>query len=195
MLRLLIFIFSIVFFAAAATILLTLGQSVQVAAFGWKMDAPAGVAGAAVALFLGVFGLLVSLYKDIAGMRRRRVLRGVLRRREKGVDALVEAAAAHARADYHKAGKLSQKASKLLDRDDVIALFAPPSAPEPAPVEIEVELDPAADASPAAAPLLDAPADAAPAALPAPPAEPAWAPEQDAEEALDRDADAARRVS
>jgi hypothetical protein len=189
MIRLLIFILSIAFFAAAATILLTLGQSVHVEAFGWKMDAPAGVAGAAAALFLGAFGLLVSLYKDFTAMRRRRVLRGVLKRREKGVDALVEAASAHARADYPKAGKLAQKASKLLDRDDVLSLFAAPSAPEPAPVEIAIDLEPVGEPTPAAA------IEPGPAALPAPLDEAAEAPERLAEETLDRDAAAARRVS
>jgi hypothetical protein len=189
MLRLLIFILSIVFFAALATILLTLGQSVHVEAFGWKLDAPAGVAGAAVALFLGAFGLVVSLYKDFTGMRRRRVLRGVLKRREKGVDTLVEAASAHARADYPKAGKLAQKASKLLDRDDVLALFAAPPAPEYAPVDIAIDPDPVEETKPVAT---DEPA---PAALPAPLDEPAEAPERLAEETLDRDAAAARRVS
>lgn len=195
MIRLLIFIFSIVFFAAAATILLTLGQSVHVEAFGWRMDAPAGVAGAAIALFLGAFGLLVSLYKDFTSMRRRRVLRGVLKRREKGVDTLVEAATARARADFEKAGKLAQKASKLLDRDDVLALFAAPPAPEPEPVEIDIDLEPEAETKPSAAIEPVPAAEAAPAALPAPANALQEAPERLAEETLDRDAAAARRVS
>lgn len=193
MIRLLIFILSVVFFAAALTILLTLGQSVQIAAFGWKMDVPAGVAAAFVALVLGAFGLLISLYKDFTGMRRRRVLRGVLKRREKGVEALVGAASAHVRADYAKAAKLAQKASKLLDRDDVIALFAAPASrqvePETEPVEIEIELEPEAETP--TAPVIEAqPApEPAPAALP-PPAE-----TPDPQETLDRGANAARRVS
>lgn len=195
MIRLLIFILSIVFFAALATILLTLGQSVHVEAFGWKMDAPAGVAGAGAALFLGAFGFLVSLYKDFTALRRRRVLRGVLRRREKGVDALVEATAAHARADFSKAGKLAQKASKLLDRDDIVALLAAPPAPEPAPVEIDLDLAPPDEAERLAASGPAIPAEPAPAALPAPLDAPAETEERRAEEALDRDANAARRVS
>ena len=200
MIRLLIFILSAVFFAAAATILLTLGQRVSVEAFGWKMDAPAGVAGAFIALVLGSFGLLVSLYKDFTGMRRRRVLRGVLRRREKGVAALVEAAQAHARADYTRAGKLSRKASKLLDRDDIAALFA---APPPAPgvtqdsladeVEIEVELEPGAEPEEAPAPPPALPEPPSPVAPPAPVVPTAGPP--DPEESLDRDAAAARRVN
>ena len=189
MIRLLIFILSVVFFAAAATILLTLGQSVHVEAFGWKMDAPAGLAGAFVALVLGAFGLIVSLYKDFTGMRRRRVLRGVLKRREKGVDTLVEASSAHARADYAKAGKLAHKASKLLDRDDILALFAAPLRPEAAPVELEIDLEPEPEA-PVAKEIEAQPIpEPAPAALPPPPE--ALGPE----EALDRDANAARRVS
>lgn len=188
MIRLLIFIFSVVFFAAAVTILLTLGEAVHIEAFGWRMDPPAGVAAAVIALVLGAFGLLVSLYKDFTGMRRRRVLRGVLKRREKGVDTLVEAATAHARAEYAKAGKLSQKASKLLDRDDVIALFAAPIAPGPAPVRIEIDLD--RHAEPEAVTKAPPAPEPAPEALPLP-----EAPERLAEEALDRDAAAARGVS
>lgn len=189
MIRLLIFMLSVVFFAAAATMLLTLGQSVRIEAFGWKLDAPAGVAGAFVALVLGAVGLLVSLYKDFTGMRRRRVLRGVLKRREKGVDALVEAASAHARADYAKAGKLAQKASKLLDRDNVGALFAAPAEPQQAAVEIAVDLEPEPEAP--AVPEIEAQPvpEPAPPALPAPPEAP------DPEATLDRDANAARRVS
>lgn len=204
MIRLLIFILSVVFFAAAATILLTLGQRVSVEAFGWKMDAPAGVAGAFIALFFAAFGLLVSLYKDFTGMRRRRVLRGVLRRREKGVAALVEAAQAHARAEYPKAAKHARKASKLLDRDDVAVLFAaPPPAPDvtletiPDDIEIEVELEPGgAEPEEAAAPSPALPEPPPPAALPSPAAPTAGPPDTpDPEESLDRDAAAARRVN
>jgi hypothetical protein len=193
MLRLLIFIFSVVFFAAAVTILLTLGETVHVEAFGWSIDPPAGVAGVIVAFVLGAVALLVSLYKDFTGLRRRRVLRGVLKRREKGVDALVDAVGSYMRADYAKAGKHAQKAAKLLDRDNLIALLAPPPAPdpapEPAPVAVEIDPAPPAEAPAADEPLIAAPPDPPPAALP-PPAE---APHE--EDALDRDAAAARRVS
>lgn len=195
MIRLLIFILSVVFFAAAVTILLTLGQAVHIEAFGWRMDVPAGLAAAFVALVLGAFGLLVSLYKDFTGMRRRRVLRGVLKRREKGVDALVEAAAAHARADFAKAGKLSQKASKLLDRDDVIALFAAPAAPAPASVETDIDRAPPADPDDAPEAAPEPPPALAPAPAPAALPPPAETPESLAEDTLDRDAAAARRVS
>lgn len=191
MLRLLIFILSVVFFAAAATILLTLGQAVHVEAFGWKLDVPAGVAGAVIALTLGAVGLLVSLYKDAMGMRRRRVLRGVLKRREKGVDLLVEAASAQARADTAKAGKLAQKAARLLDRKDVIALFAAPPAVQSAPVEIERDPEPEAETAAIEEIEPEKPPEPILAALPAP----AEAPDLNAEEALDRDANAARRVS
>ncbi len=190
MIRLLIFILSAVFFAAAGTILLSLGQRVHVEAFGWKLDAPAGVAGANIAIVVGAFGLLVSLYKDVMGMRRRRVLRGVLKRREKGIDSLLEAAAAHAGAEYAKAEKLAQKASRLLDRDGVNALFAPPSATA-APAAIDIESAPDLGAPVPAEIPLEQPVAPMPAALPAP----AEAPDRLAEEALDRDAAAARRVS
>lgn len=199
MIRLLTFLLGAIFFAALVTALFSLGAAVHVEAFGWQADPPAGVAAAAFAAVLFAVGLVVSLYKDFISMRRRALLRGVLKRRDKGVDALVEAAGAHQRADHRKAGRLAQKASRLLDRDDFLALFAP----APAPVEIEVELEPEPEL--AAAPQPEPPPEpeplAAPVAMPAiaPPTEAAPAPEEPpaptAEEALDRDIAAARRVS
>lgn len=204
MIRLLIFLLWVVFAAFVITAMLSLGESVKIEAFGWRLDAPAGVAGAGLALFAGAAGLLVSLWRDWTGMRRRGVLRGVLKRRDKGVTALVDAAIAHQAADYRKAEKLAAKAAKLLDRDAVVTLFRP--APAPAPVEIEIEVPPPPplpEPEPEPELLLPpaedvaAPPETAPEPAPLAPPDAAATPPDEAaiEEALDRDVAAARGVS
>ncbi len=202
MIRLLIFLLWVVLAAFAFTVILSLGESVKIEAFGWRLDAPAGVAGATLALFAAVTGLLVSLWKDWTGMRRRAVLRGVLKRRDRGVTALVDAALAHQAADYRKAEKLAAKAAKLLDRDAIASLFRP--VPAPAPVEIELEAPPP-ESLPEPEPepeLLPPPTEetaAPPPEVPSAPTPPDAAPappeEAAVEEALDRDVAAARGVS
>jgi uncharacterized membrane-anchored protein len=202
MIRLLIFLLWVVFAAFVITVVLSPGDSVMLEAFGWRLDAPAGVAGGALALLLGATALIVSLWKDWTAMRRRSLLRAVLKRREKGIAALVEAAEAHQAADFKKAEKLSVKAAKLLDRDAVARLFKAP--PEPlveeltaAPAEIAAPVpEPEPPPSPA---LIPPPTEeaASPESEPAPPPD-AYAPPPelaDTEEALDRDVAAARRVN
>lgn len=199
MLRLLIFLLWVVFAAFVLTLALSLGQSVKVEAFGWRMDAPAGVAGAALALILAGVALVVSLWKDWTSMRRRSLLRAVLKRREKGVALLIEAVTAHQSGEGGKAEKLSVKAAKLLDRDAVAGLFrAAPAAlqteepaPEPEPQAMpELEPEPVLIAPPAEEP---GPAEPPP---PPPPDAGASAPENvGADDAADRDVAAARQVS
>ncbi len=212
MLRLLIFLLWVVFAAFLVTLALTFGESVKVEAFGWRMDAPAGVAAGALALLLAVTALIVSLWKDWTAMRRRGLLRAVLKRREKGVAAFVEAVEAHRAGDERRTEKLATKAAKLLDRDVIAGLFRPPpepvkeepapeeTAPEhPAPAEIaapepqpEPEPEPQIPPRPAA-PVLPPPADEA---APPPPDAAASAPDKvDAEDAFERDIAAARRVN
>ena len=206
MLRLLIFLLWVVFAAFAVTLVLALGASVKIEAFGWRMDAPAGVAGFAVALLLGLTALAVSLWKDWTAMRRRSLLRSVLKRREKGVAAFVEAVEAHRAGDDRQAQKLATKAAKLLDRDAIAGLFRRPPEPateEPAPEEIALEdRSPAEIAAPEPEPepaLQPAPTRIPPPADDAAPPPPdAYAPppdEADADDAFDRDIAAARRVN
>lgn len=205
MLRLLIFLLWVVFAAFAVTVLLTLGEAVKIEAFGWRMDVPAGVAGAALALLLAATALVVSLWNGWSALRRRSLLRAVLKRREKGVAALVEAALAHQAADYRKSERLAGKAAKLLDRDAIATLFA-----APAPVEIELDPPPPeAGTEPpdeedetvlappveevSAPPLIERSTEPD---APAPPDAGAIAPEQaDAEDARDRTVAAARQIS
>jgi hypothetical protein len=200
MIRLLIFLLWVVFAAFVITVVLSPGASVKLEAFGWRLDAPAGVAGGALALLLGATALIVSLWKDWTAMRRRSLLRAVLKRREKGVAALVEAAEAHQAADFKKAEKLSVKAAKLLDRDAVARLFKAPPEPlmeDPAasPAEISAP-EPEPPPSPA---LIPPPTEeaASPESGPAPPPDAHAPPPElaDTEEALDRDVAAARRVN
>lgn len=204
MLRLLIFLLWVVFAAFIVTLALTLGESVKVEAFGWRMDAPAGVAAAALLLLLGATALLVSLWKDWTGMRRRGLLRAVLKRREKGVAAFVEAVEAHRAGDNRRTQKLATKAAKLLDRDAIAGLFKPPPEPlkeESAPQEILPEdTAPAAIAAPepqqgpAPRPALIPPPTDEP--VPPPPDAAASAPDKgDADNAFERDIAAARRVN
>ncbi len=188
MLRLLRFILAAVMLAAAITLMFSLGEGVHVEAFGWKADAPAGFAAGVIALTLFAVAFLVSLYKDLTGLRRRAMLRGVIKRREKGVDTLVAAALAQQGADFDKAKRLAEKASRLLDRDDVIGLFRrPDEAAAPVAIDPALALD-RVGPEPAIA-AIDPPVEEPqpPAALPSP--------DSRAEEALDRDIDAARRVS
>jgi hypothetical protein len=214
MLRLLIFLLWVVFAAFLITLALTLGESVKIEAFGWRMDAPAGVAAGALALLLGATGLIVSLWKDWTGMRRRGLLRAVLKRREKGVAAFVEAVEAHRAGDDRRTQKLATKAAKLLDRDVIAGLFRPPPQPlkeepaleetaaeEPAPAEIAA---PEPRPEPAPAPAIEIPPQPAPPVLPPPtdeaapppPDAAASAPDKvDAEDAFERDIAAARRVN
>lgn len=202
MIRLLIFIFAVVFFAAAATLLFSLGDTVRVEAFGWKADAPAGIAGAFAALLFGAVAAIVSIVKDITAIRRRSALRQIIKRRNRGVDALVEAAAALGAGKDARALSLSLKAARLLDRDDVAALFAPVPAPQRAGgVDPEPETDEARDTA-LQKRVVPSPQEAltpAPMPLSLPDGVSDGVRETvaalEAEEALDRDAAAARRVS
>lgn len=178
MLRLLIFVFFAALVALGVVALLTLGETVKVEAFGWKIDAPPGLAALAVAAVLGMTALLAGLWKDFVHLRRRAVLRGVLKRREKGIDHLLEALAARAGANPDKAVKLAAKAARLLDRDAINAMFGP-DAPEPVRVT----------------PKSDPPPTIIPPAEQLPPPEPPPPPAASADESLDRDVDAARRVN
>lgn len=196
MLRLLIFLMWVVFAAFVITLALTLGQSVKVEAFGWRMDAPAGVAAAAFALLLGATGLAVSLWKDWTGMRRRSLLRAVLKRREKGVAAFIDAVEAHQAGDDRRTQKSATKAAKLLDRDAIAGLFRPPPAPaepeQPEPAIVAPQPEPEPQPEPQPPPALIPP----PAKEAAPPDAAAPAPEAaDADESFERDIAAARRVN
>ena len=164
------------------------------------------LAGAALALLLGATALIVSLWKDWTAMRRRALLRAVLKRREKGVAAFVEAVEAHRAGDDRRTQKLAVKAAKLLDRDVIAGLFRPPPEPskeEPAPEEINTEEPapaeiaappPEPEPAPRPAPALIPPPTEEPA--PPPPDAAAPAPESvDAEDAFARDLAAARRVN
>ncbi|MDZ7629409.1 MAG: heme biosynthesis HemY N-terminal domain-containing protein [Parvularculaceae bacterium] len=181
MLRLLIFIFFAALIALGVVALLTLGETVKVEAFGWKIDAPPGLAAVTIAAILGATALLAGLWKDFVHLRRRGVLRGVLKRREKGVDILLEAVRARADANSERAAKLAAKAARLLDRDAIASLFA---LEEPAPVPVSPKNDPP--------PASDPPTEKI-----APPPESLLPPvsEESADESLDRDVDAARRVN
>ena len=128
MIRLLLFMTSVIVAAAALTFLLAAGGSASIDAFGWRFDIPAGAAVIAVAAFSVLLVLSVSLIKDIVGAPGRARVRRDARRREKGLGALTKGFAAVAAGDAPAARKQADIAAKALPDAAVSKILAADAA-------------------------------------------------------------------
>lgn len=128
MIRLLIFVLWIIFFAAALTALSSVRSALPVEAFGWKMDIPAGLA-LAVALFLAVLvALATSILKDLVGAPTAARARKAIDLREKGLKAITRGLEAIAIGDGAAAKREADRAAKALGGAPVTKLIAAQAA-------------------------------------------------------------------
>ncbi|MEK7266378.1 MAG: heme biosynthesis HemY N-terminal domain-containing protein, partial [Pseudomonadota bacterium] len=128
MIRLLIFVLWVIFFAAALTALFSVRSTFPIEAFGWKMDVPAGLA-AAVAIFLAAsVALMTSMLKDLVGARKSARARKALDLREKGLAAITRGFEAIAIGDGPAARREADRATKALGGAPVTRLIAAQAA-------------------------------------------------------------------
>lgn len=129
MIRLLIFLLWIVFFAALLTLLFTLKSEVSAEAFGWRFDVPLGVLLGALAgfsaLLIGATALIKDALKAPGSSRARRAAR----RRETGLAALAKGFEALSAGDPAGARKAADAAGKALGEAAVVRLLAAEAAP------------------------------------------------------------------
>lgn len=128
MIRLLIFILFVIFFAAIVTAFFVLPGRIPVDAFGWRMDVPAGVAVIAAALFVAVIFLVASTLKDLVGAPRAARARKEIAKREKGLAAVTRGLEAIAAGDGALARREAASASKALGGAPVAKLIAAQAA-------------------------------------------------------------------
>lgn len=128
MIRVLIFILWVVLFAAALTILFGLKAVIQIEAFGWRLDIPAGVA---ILMILGAAGLVAlatSITKDMVSAPRMRRARREIALREKGLAAITRGLDAIAMGDGARARGEAATAAKALGPAPVAHLIAAQAA-------------------------------------------------------------------
>lgn len=128
MIRLLIFILWVIFFAIVLTAFFAIKSRIPLEAFGWRMDLPAGVALAAVALFAAIIFILTSTAKDLLGAPRAARARKELEKREKGLAAVTRGLEAIAAGDGALARREAASASKALGGAPVTKLIAAQAA-------------------------------------------------------------------
>lgn len=128
MIRLLIFALWIVFFAAVLTILFGIRTALAIEAFGWRMDAPAGLAILAALVFAGLIGLATSFVKDLAGAPKTARIRRKISQRERGLAALTRGLEAIAIGDGAAARREAERAAKALGPAPVTKLIAAQAA-------------------------------------------------------------------
>lgn len=128
MIRLLIFALWIVFFAAVLTILFGIRTALAIEAFGWRMDAPAGLAILAALVFAGLIALATSFVKDLAGAPKTARIRRKISQRERGLAALTRGLEAIAIGDGAAARREAERAAKALGSVPVTKLIAAQAA-------------------------------------------------------------------
>ncbi len=114
MIRILIFILWIIFFAAALTLLFSLRAAVPVEAFGWRMDIPSGLAILAAVSLSALVAMGTSAIKDMLAAPKLARARKELERREKGVAAIAKGFDAIAAGDAAAAMREARTAEKTL---------------------------------------------------------------------------------
>ncbi len=124
MIRLLIFLLWIVFFAGALTLLFSIRSAIPLEAFGWRMDIPAGLAILVTLAIAGVVAIAVSIAKDLALAPKAARAKKEIDRREKGVEALTRGLEAIAAGNSAAARREAQIAYKTLGTKPVTRLIA-----------------------------------------------------------------------
>lgn len=128
MIRLLIFLLWIVFFAVMLTLLISNRSAIAAEAFGWRMDIPAGVAALVTLALAGLVALGTSVLKDFAGAPKAARARREIEKREKGLAALTKGLEAIAAGDGAAARREAQAAAKSLGAAPVTKLIAAQAA-------------------------------------------------------------------
>ncbi len=124
MIRILIFILWVAFFAGVLTLLSAVRGEISAEAFGWRFDLPVGAAIAALFLFGAFVAGATSLLKDAFAAPRTIHARKEISRREKGVMALSRGLDALAAGDGAGAKKEADVAMKTLGAAPVARLLA-----------------------------------------------------------------------
>ncbi len=114
MIRLLIFLLWIVFFAGLLTLVMRADGRMPIEAFGWRVDAPAGLIVIGLALISGAVLVTTSFLKDLAGAPKAARARKALARRDSGLASLARAHAAIASGDSASARREAQAAARAL---------------------------------------------------------------------------------
>lgn len=128
MIRVLIFIIWVVFFAALLTLLLSVRSAVSAEAFGWRFDLPAGVA---ASLAIGLAAILIgatALLKDAFGAAKSARARKAIARRERGLAAMTKGLEALAAGDGPAARRQAELAAKALGGAAVTKLLTAQAA-------------------------------------------------------------------
>lgn len=128
MIRLLIFVLWIVFFAAALTALFGVRPTFPVEALGWKMDVPAGLAFVAALFFAATVALATSIVKDFAAAPKTARARKAIEEREKGLAAIARGLEAIAIGDGRAARREAERAAKALGGAPAARLIAAQAA-------------------------------------------------------------------
>ncbi|OFX04722.1 MAG: hypothetical protein A3E78_16445 [Alphaproteobacteria bacterium RIFCSPHIGHO2_12_FULL_63_12] len=128
MIRLLIFVLWIVFFAAALTALFGIRSAIPIEAFGWKMDIPSGLVIIGAIFFAAMVALATSLMKDFIGAPKMARAKKAIEQREKGLAAITRGLEAIAAGDGPAARREADRAEKALGGAPVTKLIAAQAA-------------------------------------------------------------------
>lgn len=128
MIRLLIFLLWIVFFAVMLTLLISSRSAIAAEAFGWRMEIPAGLAALGALAFAGIVALGTSVLKDFAAAPKAARARREIEKREKGLAALTKGLEAIAAGDGAAARREAQAAARSLGAAPVTKLIAAQAA-------------------------------------------------------------------
>lgn len=128
MIRLLIFLLWIVFFAVMLTLLISNRSAIAAEAFGWRMDIPAGLAALVALAITGIVALGTSVLKDFAAAPNAARARREIEKRERGLAALTKGLEAIAAGDGAAARREAQSAARSLGAAPVTKLIAAQAA-------------------------------------------------------------------
>lgn len=128
MIRLLIFLSWVVFFAFILTLLFALRRPIAIEAFGWRADLPAGAALLAFVAIAAMVAGAISLLKDVAAAPKAARARREVERREKGLAAITRGLEAIALGDAGGARREAAIATRTLKEAPVARLLAAQAA-------------------------------------------------------------------
>ena len=128
MIRILIFLSWVMFFAFALTLVVTLKSAISLEAFGWRADLPAGAAIIIAAVATALVSLLISLIKDVAAAPKAARVKREIDRREKGLAAITRGLEAIALGDGAAARREAVTATRALKEAPVAKLLAAQAA-------------------------------------------------------------------
>lgn len=128
MIRILIFLSWVVFFAVVLTLFATFKNPIGIEAFGWRAELPAGAAIVAAIIAIALIALLISVIKDVAIAPKTARARREIERREKGLAAITRGLEAIALGDGAAAKREAMIATRNLKEAPVAKLIAAQAA-------------------------------------------------------------------